>query len=190
MFLRVVRANVSKGVKREYVRVVEAYRDHDGKTRHRTVINLGRRDLLATHLDLNKLDRLLHGDVADDGRGARDDVGSAGGPETEIVRRTAWRPVLTMPDDGAGSCDHLCAALAGHLHRRRCAPAHRRDRPGSSLWSFAVLTGDTRIASSHQSGRLPFLFVNRIIRQAAQAGRTYCRPGGADAVRFRATNRA
>ena len=28
MFLRLVRANVSKGVKREYVRVVEAYRDH------------------------------------------------------------------------------------------------------------------------------------------------------------------
>ena len=50
MFLRVVRATVSKGVKREYVRVVEAYRDHDGKTRHRTVINLGRRDLLAAHL--------------------------------------------------------------------------------------------------------------------------------------------
>src|SRR5262249_58954204 len=60
MFLRLVRANVSEGVKREYVRVVEAYRDHDGKTCHRTVINLGRRDLLATHLDLGKLDRLLH----------------------------------------------------------------------------------------------------------------------------------
>ena len=50
MFLRVVRATVSKGVKREYVRVVEAYRDRDGKTRHRTVINLGRRDVLAEHL--------------------------------------------------------------------------------------------------------------------------------------------
>jgi hypothetical protein len=61
MFLRVVRANVSKDEKREYVRVVEAYRDHDGKTRHRTVINLGRRDLLATHLDLNKLGRCCTG---------------------------------------------------------------------------------------------------------------------------------
>src|SRR6516165_8765352 len=47
MFLRVVRATVSESVKREYVRVVEAYRDRDGKTRHRTVINLGRRDVLA-----------------------------------------------------------------------------------------------------------------------------------------------
>src|SRR6201987_5576794 len=57
MFLRVVRATVSKGVKREYVRVVEAYRDRDGKTRHRTVINLGRRDVLAEHLDLGQLRR-------------------------------------------------------------------------------------------------------------------------------------
>jgi transposase len=86
MFLRVVRANVRKGVKREYVRVVEAYRDHDGKTRHRTVINLGRRDLLATHLDLNKLGRLLHGEAADDGRVARDDVGAVGAWD--------WGPML------------------------------------------------------------------------------------------------
>jgi len=34
MFLRVVRATVSKGVKREYVRLVEAYRDGAGKTQH------------------------------------------------------------------------------------------------------------------------------------------------------------
>ena len=45
MFLRVVRAAGGQGVKHEYVRVVEAYRDHDGKTRHHTVINLGRKDL-------------------------------------------------------------------------------------------------------------------------------------------------
>ena len=53
MFLRVVRAAVSKGVKRDHVRVVEAYREGGaGKTQHRTVINLGRHDLLAAHLDL------------------------------------------------------------------------------------------------------------------------------------------
>ncbi|MGZ9082804.1 MAG: hypothetical protein ACXW3U_11920, partial [Rhodoplanes sp.] len=66
MFLRLVRATVSKGVKREYVRVVEAYRDASGKTRHHTIINLGRRDLLARHLDLEKLARLLHGDARAD----------------------------------------------------------------------------------------------------------------------------
>src|ERR1700675_1875770 len=59
MFLRVVRAAGGKGVKHEYVRVVEAFRQN-GKTRHRTVLNLGRRDLLAAHLDLDKLMRLLH----------------------------------------------------------------------------------------------------------------------------------
>src|SRR5260221_10800916 len=73
MFLRVVRAAGGKGVKHEYVRVVEAYRER-GKTRHRTVLNLGRRDLLASHLDLNKLMRLLHGDATSDGRVWREDV--------------------------------------------------------------------------------------------------------------------
>jgi transposase len=92
MFLRLVRATVSKGVKREYVRVVEAYRDADGKTQHRTIINLGRRDLLATHLDLGKLGRLLHGDVVVDGRVERNDVSALGawdwGPM--LAARTMW----------------------------------------------------------------------------------------------------
>ena len=61
MYLRVVRAAGSKGVKHEYVRVVEAYREN-GKNKHRTIINLGRKDLLAAHLDLDKLTRLLHGE--------------------------------------------------------------------------------------------------------------------------------
>jgi len=60
-YLRVVRAAGGKGVKHEYVRIVEAYREN-GKNKHRTVINLGRRDLLAAHLDLDKLNRLLHGE--------------------------------------------------------------------------------------------------------------------------------
>jgi Transposase DDE domain len=62
MFLRVVRAPGGKGVTLEYVRVVEAFREN-GKTRHRTILNLGRRDLLAAHLDLGKLMHLLHGDA-------------------------------------------------------------------------------------------------------------------------------
>jgi transposase len=86
MFLRVIRATVSKGVKREYVRVVEAYRDRDGKTRHRTIINLGRRDVLAAHLDLGKLRRLLHGDAAGDDRVERRDIGAVGAWD--------WGPLL------------------------------------------------------------------------------------------------
>jgi len=85
MFLRVVRAAGGKGIKHEYIRVVEAYRER-GKTRHRTVLNLGRRDLLASHLDLHKLMRLLHGDVASDGRVWREDV--------QAVAAWDWGPML------------------------------------------------------------------------------------------------
>jgi len=92
MFLRLVRATVSKGVKREYVRVVEAYRDANGKTRHHTIINLGRRDLLATHLDLDKLGRLLHGDALPDRAVRREGVTAVGawdwGPA--LVARHLW----------------------------------------------------------------------------------------------------
>jgi len=86
MFLRVVRATVSKGVKREYVRVVEAYRDGDGKTQHRTVINLGRKDVLAAHLDLGKLRRLLHGDAVGNEAVRREAVGAVGAWD--------WGPML------------------------------------------------------------------------------------------------
>ena len=73
MFLRVVRAAGGKGVTHEYVRVVEAFRQN-GKTRHRTVLNLGRKDLLAAHLDLTKLKRLLHGEAVPDGGLRGEDV--------------------------------------------------------------------------------------------------------------------
>ena len=86
MFLRVVRATVSNGLKREYVRVVEAYRDQAGKTQHRTVLNLGRKDLLAAHLDLTKLQRLLHGD---------DRSGSARREDIEAIGAWDWGPMLT-----------------------------------------------------------------------------------------------
>jgi hypothetical protein len=92
MFLRVVRATVSEGVKREYVRVVEAYRDRAGKTRHRTIINLGRKDLLAANLDFEKLRRLLHGDTRPDPiKGASDHI------KREDVDATGawdWGPML------------------------------------------------------------------------------------------------
>jgi hypothetical protein len=92
MFLRVVRAAGGKGVKHEYVRVVEAFREN-GKTRHRTVLNLGRKDLLAAHLDLGKLTRLLHGEAFADGGVRRKDVRAVGawdwGPM--LVARQLWR---------------------------------------------------------------------------------------------------
>src|SRR5215831_12248102 len=85
MFLRLVRAAGGQGVKHEYVRVVEAYREN-GKTRHRTVINLGRRDLLARHLDLDKLSRLLHGGASGDQALRREAI--------QAVDAWDWGPML------------------------------------------------------------------------------------------------
>ena len=91
MFLRVVRAAGGKGVKHEYVRVVEAFRQK-GKTRHRTVLNLGRRDLLAAHLDLDKLMKLLHGEAGDDG--VVHDKGSVRSEDVHAVAALDWGPML------------------------------------------------------------------------------------------------
>src|SRR5947209_8742259 len=92
MFLRVVRAAGGKGVKHEYVRLVEAYRQK-GKTRHRTLINLGRKDLLAACLDLGKLTRLLHGDTATDSEIKTEDIGALGAWDWGgmLVARHIWR---------------------------------------------------------------------------------------------------
>jgi hypothetical protein len=65
--------------------VVEAYRDQAGKTQHRTVLNFGRKDLLAAHLDLTKLQRLLHGD---------DRSGSARREDIEAIGAWDWGPML------------------------------------------------------------------------------------------------
>lgn len=88
MFLRVVRATSGKGVRHEYVRVVEAFRK-EGKTRHRTILNLGRRDLLAAHLDLDKLKRLLHGETV-----AAAPVGDARPEQVEAIAAWDWGPTL------------------------------------------------------------------------------------------------
>jgi transposase len=57
------------------------------------VINLGRRDLLAAHLDFDKLRRLLHGDAGGEDCVKRDDVGALGawdwGPMLAV--RALWR---------------------------------------------------------------------------------------------------
>ncbi len=59
MFVRVVSAVDAKGVKREYVRLVESVR-RNGRTMQRTVCNLGRKDVLVAHLDT--LNRVLRGE--------------------------------------------------------------------------------------------------------------------------------
>lgn len=86
MFLRIIRA-ASGGVQHEYLRLVEAYRDH-GKTKHRTVANLGRKDLLAPHAD--SLLRVLTGREAAPPPGEPQAIGAWdwGGV---LVARQLWR---------------------------------------------------------------------------------------------------
>jgi len=59
MYLRTVRAKGADGVELEYVRLVEAYWEK-GQSKQRVVANLGRKDLLAPHLE--SLIKLLGGE--------------------------------------------------------------------------------------------------------------------------------
>jgi len=62
MFLRTVKARGGQGVKHEYLRLVESHWEN-GRSRQRVVVNLGRRDILAPHLD--SLVRILQRDGED-----------------------------------------------------------------------------------------------------------------------------
>jgi hypothetical protein len=133
MFLRVVRAAGGKGIKHEYVRVVEAYREH-GKTRHRTVLNLGRRDLLAAHLDLNKLMRLLHGEAIADGRVEREDI--------QAVAAWDWGPML--------AARHVWRELGLEATLDRLAGPERRD--ATPLSDRALVLVANRLAAPGSAG--------------------------------------
>jgi transposase len=84
MFLRVVRAAGGKGVQHEYVRLVEAFRE-GGKNKQRVVFNLGRKDILAAHLD--DLVALLSGQ----GRKRSLPLGDA-----EAIGAWDWGPMLVV----------------------------------------------------------------------------------------------
>jgi transposase len=83
MFLRTVKARGGHGAQYEYLRLVESYWE-DGRCKQRVVINLGRKDLLAPHL--NSLVRLLGGE-----RGKSDWVRAGQVSPNEAA---CWGPVL------------------------------------------------------------------------------------------------
>ena len=58
MYLRTVKAKGADGVEFEYIRLVEAYWE-SGHSKQRVVANLGRKDVLAPHLE--SLTELLSG---------------------------------------------------------------------------------------------------------------------------------
>ncbi|MGH9896740.1 MAG: IS1634 family transposase, partial [bacterium] len=125
MFLRTVKAAGGKGVQHEYVRLVESYREN-GRNKQRVVCNLGRKDLLAAHLD--SLIRLLEGQPR--ASAAAGDVRAMGawdfGPM--LVARTLWRELgletildrLWRPSrqDGLALSDRALVLVTNRL----CAP--------------------------------------------------------------------
>ena len=84
MYLRTVKASGKEGAVYEYVRLVEGYREN-GKAKQRVVANLGRKDLLAPHLDA--LVRLLTGETSSAPLGVED---------VEATAAWDWGPVLAL----------------------------------------------------------------------------------------------
>jgi hypothetical protein len=132
MFPRIVRAAGGHGVKHEYARVVEAYRER-GKTRHRTVLNLGRKDLLAAHLDLAKLTRPLHGEAVPAGAIRREDV--------HAMAAWDWGPML--------AARHLWCELGLEVTIDRLVDGQRRDRrrDAATLSDRALVLVANRLAA-------------------------------------------
>lgn len=79
MYLRTVKASGAKGVQHEYLRLVESYRE-DGKNKQRVVAHLGRKDVLAPHVDA--LVRILTGKKTSE--------------QAEAVKAWDWGPVLIL----------------------------------------------------------------------------------------------
>src|SRR4029077_12151867 len=82
MYLRTVRAKGAEGVELEYIRLVEAYWEN-GRSKQRIVANLGRKDLLAPHLE--SLIELLGG-------GKKTKASSA--QRIEATLAACWGPML------------------------------------------------------------------------------------------------
>jgi transposase len=146
MFLRIVRAAGGQGVQHEYVRLVEAYRDA-GKTKHRVVCNLGRKDVLAEHLDA--LIRLVRGDKQTNATGRVGDVRALDawdwGPM--LVAQSLWRQlglerILDAlggrgPGDGHRLADRALVLVANRL----CAPSSEH---GLARWLETDFVCDRR----------------------------------------------
>jgi len=145
MFLRTVKVKRPDGRVDEYVRLVESVW-HQGRPEHRIISNLGRKDLLAPHVDA--LLRILKGDTAP--AAPADHVGAVGawdwGPL--LVARHLWRELgleqtldAVARDRGALAdralalvASRLCAPTSEHGMARWLETAYVCDRSGRRWW--------------------------------------------------------
>jgi transposase len=163
MYLRTVRAKGAEGVEFEYLRLVEAYWEK-GRSKQRVVANLGRKDLLAPHLE--SLIELLGGSKRTKGSSAERieaTLAACWGPM--LVARWLWRELgLENILDGLAPKTSR-VPKAGRLplaDRGLVLVAHRLCRPGSEhalaqwLESDFVCGGDGQriLAPWKQQGRV------------------------------------
>src|ERR1700686_4229038 len=85
MYLRTVKAKGAEGIEFEYIRLVEAYWEN-GRSKQRVIANLGRKDLLAPHLE--SLIELLGG-----GKKTKSSSLSCG-KRIETTLAASWGPML------------------------------------------------------------------------------------------------
>jgi hypothetical protein len=112
MYLRTVKAKGAEGVEFEYIRLVEAYWEN-GHSKQRVVANLGRKDLLAPHLE--SLIELLAGGAKKSksaspscGEPIQATVAACWGPM--LVARSLWREfgLESILDGLAPKSDFVC----------------------------------------------------------------------------------
>jgi len=145
MFLRTVKVKRPDGRVDEYLRLVESVW-HQGRPEHRIISNLGRKDLLAPHVDA--LLRILKGDNAP--AAPADHVSAVGawdwGPL--LVARHLWRELGVEQTLDAGARDRgaladralalvasrLCAPTSEHGMARWLETAYVCDRSGRRWW--------------------------------------------------------
>jgi transposase len=87
MFLRTTKVKRADGHVDEYIRLVESYWN-DGSPRHRVVCNLGRKDLLAPHIDA--LSRLIKGEEKPKASGGESSALGAWDWGVMLVARHFW----------------------------------------------------------------------------------------------------
>jgi transposase len=118
MYLRTTKVKRPDGHSDEYIRLVESYWN-DGSPRHRVVCNLGRKDLLAPHIDA--LARLIRGETTPDVQPA--DVSAVGAWDWGVllVARHFWeqlglQAILdSAPKGGVELSDRALALVANRL---------------------------------------------------------------------------
>jgi transposase len=123
MYLRTTKVKRPDGHIDEYIRLVESYWN-DGSPRHRVVCNLGRKDLLAPHLDA--LSRLIKGEAAP--HVETPDLSAVGAWDWGVllVARHLWeqlglQAILDSAHKGAGYTELSDRALA-LVANRLCEP--------------------------------------------------------------------